>query len=364
MQTPNLNSDDYYQILGCSRNANESELKKAYRKLAVKWHPDKNPDNEEATKNFQKISEAYATLSDAKKRQVYDQYGKEGVDASEQGGMPGGGFPGGGFPGGGGGGGGGGMHHMSPEEAQAFFSTFFGGSDPFGGMMGGGRGSSFSRPGSSFRSSGMGGGDPFSMMFERGGGPRMSSSSQQGFPQQSSFRSRPTHTHQQQRFDAIPSGTIVSLKGLVNAPERNGDRGVIKQYVPSTGRYFVTLEDSDERMSVKPTNLLQHVHIRIHDIQNQPELNGKTGTIIAWNETKERYNIYVSSQSMKKVVCLKAANVVLDVGTVGMVCGLNSRPELNGKFGTIKEWIRENNKYDVQLSPQHVIRVKMENMRV
>jgi len=368
MPTPNLNEDDYYKILGCNRSANESELKKAYRKLAVKWHPDKNPNNEVATTNFQKISEAYATLSDAKKREVYDQYGKEGVDASEQGGVPGGGFPGGGFPGGEFGGGGGGMHqHMSPEEAQAFFSTFFGGSDPFGGGMGGGgRGSSpFASSGRgrgpSFRSSGMGGADPFSMMFDGmggGGHPGMSFSSSRGggFPQQS----QPQVS--QQRFDAIPNGTVVSLKGLKNAPERNGDRGVIKQYVPSTGRYFVTLEDSDENMSVKPTNLLQHIHVRIHDIQNQPELNGKTGTIIAWNENKERYNIYV--MTMKKVVCLKAANVVLDVGTVGMVCGLNSRPELNGKFGTIKEFIRDNNRYDVQLSPQHVIRVKMENMRV
>ncbi|EED92567.1 predicted protein, partial [Thalassiosira pseudonana CCMP1335] len=66
---------DYYEILGCPRNADEATLKKAYRKAAVKWHPDKNPDNEEATKNFQKVSEAFATLSDPKKRQIYDQYG-------------------------------------------------------------------------------------------------------------------------------------------------------------------------------------------------------------------------------------------------------------------------------------------------
>lgn len=64
---PNLRSEDYYEILGCPRNANDAALKKAYRKLAVKWHPDKNPDNEQAKDNFQKISEAYAVLSDSKK---------------------------------------------------------------------------------------------------------------------------------------------------------------------------------------------------------------------------------------------------------------------------------------------------------
>ena len=97
MPQPNLNSDEYYAILGCTKSSTDAELKKAYRKLAVKWHPDKNPDNEEATRNFQKISEAYATLSDKKKRQLYDQYGKQGADAADQ--MPEGGMPGG-FPGG------------------------------------------------------------------------------------------------------------------------------------------------------------------------------------------------------------------------------------------------------------------------
>jgi len=154
----------------------------------------------------------------------------------------------------------------------------------------------------------------------------------------------------------------VSLKGLVNAPERNGDRGTVKHYIPSTGRYVVELEDSDETMSVKPNNLLQHVHVRIHDIQNQPDLNGKTGTIIAWNESKQRYNIYVIV--LQKVVSLRPNNVVLDPGTVAKITGLNSRPELNGKWGTVKEWIRETNKYDIQMSPQHVIRVKVENTRV
>ena len=93
------------------------------------WHPDKNPNNEEATKNFQKISEAYAVLSDEKQRKIYDQYGEDGVNAAAQnnGEMPGG------FGGSGGGvrhshGGMGGMHggHMSDADAQAFFASFFG----------------------------------------------------------------------------------------------------------------------------------------------------------------------------------------------------------------------------------------------
>lgn len=358
--TPNLNSTDYYQILGCPRNADDAALKKAYRKLAVKWHPDKNPDNEEATQNFQKVSEAYAVLSDAKKRQMYDQYGLDGVRAAEAGAdAPGGGGGGGGMPGGFGGfggfpaGGGGGMHHMSPEEAQQFFSAAFGGSDPFGGMfgmnMGGGGG-----PSMRFSSSGGGGGDPFASFL----GSSMGGGGRQSFGGGSSIRRQAAPTRRE--YNVIPRGTIVSLKDLVNKSQYNGDRGVIRQYVSQSNRYVVELEDSDETLSVKPENMLQHVHVTIHDIQSQPELNGQTGTIITWCPTKGRYNIYVSS--LKKVVSLKPGNVVLESGVVARVSGLESRPELNGQWGTITGWIRDSNKYDVQLSSSQIIRVKVENM--
>lgn len=71
---------DYYRVLEVSKNATTAEIKKAYRKLALKWHPDKNPDNmDEATKRFKEISEAYEVLSDDKKRRMYDQYGKDGL---------------------------------------------------------------------------------------------------------------------------------------------------------------------------------------------------------------------------------------------------------------------------------------------
>ncbi|XP_046964807.1 dnaJ homolog subfamily B member 6 isoform X3 [Vanessa cardui] len=74
---------DYYRTLGVTRTATEAEIKKAYRKLALKWHPDKNPDNaDEANRRFKEISEAYEVLSDERKRRVYDQYGKEGLNSS------------------------------------------------------------------------------------------------------------------------------------------------------------------------------------------------------------------------------------------------------------------------------------------
>ena len=68
-------AEDYYQVLGVDKKATADDIKKAYRKLALKWHPDKNPNNKAAEEKFKKISEAYAVLSDDKKRGQYDQFG-------------------------------------------------------------------------------------------------------------------------------------------------------------------------------------------------------------------------------------------------------------------------------------------------
>ncbi len=105
------NKRDYYEVLGISRNANESEIKKAYRKLALQYHPDKNPDDAVAEEKFKEAAEAYEILSDANKKSRYDQYGHAGMNSS------------GGFGGGG----------MNMDD---IFSQF---GDVFGGGFGGGR---------------------------------------------------------------------------------------------------------------------------------------------------------------------------------------------------------------------------------
>ena len=108
---------DYYEILETSRDASGAEIKKSYRKLAMKYHPDKNPGDDEAENRFKLINEAYAVLSKDEKREVYDRYGKEGLERQ------GGGFGGGGM-----------------DDIMDVFNSMFG-----GGFGGGGFGDGQSR---------------------------------------------------------------------------------------------------------------------------------------------------------------------------------------------------------------------------
>ena len=77
-----MSKRDYYEVLGVTKSTPKEDLKKAYRKLAMKYHPDKNPDDETASEKFKELSEAYEILSDDQKRQAYDQFGHDGVNPS------------------------------------------------------------------------------------------------------------------------------------------------------------------------------------------------------------------------------------------------------------------------------------------
>ncbi len=85
---------DYYDVLGISRGANDGEIKKAYRRLAMKYHPDRNAGDKEAEEHFKEVKKAYEVLSDSQKRQSYDQFGHAGVDGVAGGGAEGAGFGG------------------------------------------------------------------------------------------------------------------------------------------------------------------------------------------------------------------------------------------------------------------------------
>ncbi|KAH6674244.1 DnaJ protein-like protein [Halenospora varia] len=110
-------AEDFYKLLGIDKHASERDIKRAYRTLSKKYHPDKNPGNDEAKQKFVEVAEAYEALSDPESRKIYDQYGHEGLKQRQQGG-------------------GGGGHH----DPFDLFSRFFGGGGHFGHQAGQRRG--------------------------------------------------------------------------------------------------------------------------------------------------------------------------------------------------------------------------------
>ncbi len=111
-----MSKRDYYEVLGVQRGASDAEIKKAYRQMALKYHPDKNPGNKEAEDKFKEAAEAYEIISDQEKRQRYDQFGHSGVGSN------------GGFGGGG----------MSMDDIFSHFGSVFGEDSPFDSFFGGG----------------------------------------------------------------------------------------------------------------------------------------------------------------------------------------------------------------------------------
>lgn len=106
---------DYYEVLEVNRECSGAELKKSYRKLAMKYHPDRNPEDKEAEEKFKQINEAYQVLSDDEKRSLYDRYGKAGLEGQGMGG---------------------GFGSTSMDDIMDIFNSMFGGSGGFGGFGG------------------------------------------------------------------------------------------------------------------------------------------------------------------------------------------------------------------------------------
>jgi len=107
LNTKEMSKRDYYKVLGLDKSASDSEVKKAYRKMAIKYHPDKNPDDKESENKFKEAAEAYETLSNKEKREVYDAYGHNGPGNQ------------------------GNQGHQGGQNMNDIFSSMFGGRDPF-----------------------------------------------------------------------------------------------------------------------------------------------------------------------------------------------------------------------------------------
>jgi hypothetical protein len=381
----NTTSDNYYEVLGVSRSATDAQLKKAYRKLAIKWHPDKNPDNqEEAQKHFKNIGEAYEVLADAQTRAAYDNYGKAGLGngGSSSGGGGGTGGPGGGgFPGGGAGGFPGGFSHADPND---IFKQFFGGQDPFsvmfgaggGGGKGGGLGSMGGMPGMSsgvFMMGGpMGGMQPMGGMGGMGGrGGRGGLGGMGGGMGGNLFGGMGGGSLRQAREcpDRLPANTRVVVQGLLKAPEQNDEDGTVESFDEQRGRYIVRLSDGSS-IALKPGNVLQVVTgARIAGLESAQaqELNGLTGTIFRRDASGDSTRYYLRTraeprtQTASRSVALRTENIVLPPGTRVCVEGLVKAAKHNGKWGEVVSHDEPTGRYLLKIASGEQLRIKRSN---
>lgn len=356
---PDIKSDDYYKVLGVDRNATDNEIAKAYKKLALTHHPDKNRDNQAAaTESFRVITEAYEVLHDPEKRKIYDQVGKQGLQ----------------------GGGGGGGDGVSFQQADEIFKAFFGGNDPFsmffdndgddgpggffnrgGGMHGGprvvfrggmpGAGSSGGMPGGFFE----GGGFPGFPGMPGGGFPGGGAGMGRGGRGRPSGPPAPTPAH------AMPNGTLVMIDGLTKAQEHNGKTGRIAGWDEAKKRYEVELE-GDTTLSLRPANLTQQCSVSLAGIESQPEMNGRKARIINYNQQNGRYMVKLDERiNGKDVVGLQPANIVLNRGTRVTIQGL-SNEQFNGQMSQIIEIDNEAMRYTVQCQNGKQIKIKFDNV--
>jgi len=329
--SPDFKSDDYYRVLGVAKDASDSEITKAYRKLALKHHPDKNQDNkEQAEQDFKRISEAYSTLSDTEKRAAYDQFGKDGPPQAGPTGAAGAAAGG-----------------LSPEQAQALFGSLFGG----GHANMGGSGQSFI-----FTSGGQNLGGPFGGYTENSGdglggldellaGMRMG-----GMPKRRRCNA-PAYAH--------PSGTKVVIHGLVSAPQHNGKSGTVTGFDDARGRYQVEVDDNEASLSLRPQCLTQRCAVEIDGLTNKPELNGHIADVISYEEATGRYVLLV--QQPATALSLQRKNCILKQGTRGVLQGL-SNDKFNGQMAQIMFVDKSAARYTVKCQNGEQIKVKYEKV--
>lgn len=301
----NINSDNYYEVLGLNKNVSDDDIRKAYKKIALKYHPDKNPNNkEEAEKNFKKINEAYSILGDKEKRKNYDTFGKSGLENNFNG------------------------FKFSNSDAHNIFSSFFNRRDPF------------------------------EMMFNNDG----------FFEEFSSFGNTKFHTKsrffninnfQNDNIIKINNNRIVIIKYLKKNREKNGKIGKIVNYNINRERYDVYIKETDENISLKFDNLLQVISIEIINLVNKIHLNGAKGKVIGMNESKDIYKISVDN----KIINIKNNNIIMENNTIIKIFGLDNY-NYNGLLGIINSYDRDTNRYFIKIRNNKILKLKPNNVHL
>lgn len=374
MATPDINSDDYYQVLGVERSAGEKELLSAYKKLALRHHPDKNQGNKEkAEENFKKITEAYDVLRDPDKRKIYDQLGKVGLQSGPppHGASADGNFRGGVHCASGFGSNGGGGQGMTREQADDIFRMFFGGRDPFS--------AAFAHPhdrdealGGNFRfvdMLGMGMDIPNIMRMEIGASRGFCHGA--GRSRGASCGARPGRgwsgpsSRGMQNFTKWPPhvlthGANVVLRDLAKVPQHNGSMGKVVEWDDASARFKVALESPKSIVSVQRQNMTLLCGVTIDGLESKPLLNGMRGRICSYDSVNGRYFVQPEGAS-SATLALQPANCILPTGTAVILQGL-SDVQYNGQMAVIVDVDRATRRYTVDCENGRTITVRYDRI--
>jgi len=310
----NFDSNNYYRILGVAKNVSQEELKKVYRKLALKWHPDKNVDNTDlAEKNFKNISEAYEVLSDPKKRRIYDQVGKDGL--RNNGGVP----------------------TYNFGNAQELFRNFFNNSDIFENVINKKHKSKFVS--NIEKEIGV---DIDNLLFGK-------------------MRKKRREKNVYLIKTSLENKTEVIIDGLVNKGYLNGKTAKIESYNNNKNRYTLNIIDDtiDETVSIRESNIIPKIYnIKLQNMIKNPELNDKIGDIVGWDAYKLRIQIKLDNST----TYVKMNNIIFPIGTLVYIKNLENNDYYNNKLAKIVSY--SDSKYVVNLYNNMNVRIHSDNITI
>ncbi|KAL3822482.1 hypothetical protein ACHAXA_002500 [Cyclostephanos tholiformis] len=178
-------------------------------------------------------------------------------------------------------------------------------------------------------------------------------------------------------FNLLRPGTRVVTQNLVQSPHLNCRGGTVLKYQPQSARYLVQLESdvssfiagSMAPVAIRPENLLQTAKIQIRGLRTEPTLNGKEATICSYSRVTNRYVVKVNHFLSTREISIQASNIRVPNGTLVRLEGLQQASQWNGKYGTVTNFVEDTNdsegsgRYEVRLSRQYGVRVKIDNVR-
>jgi len=298
---PNVDSENLYQVLGVHSGATNKDICAAYRRLALRYHPDKNPDNRtKAEHAFKRVTCAYDTLRDPTKRQEYDNSRRRLHGLS-----------------------GGSCNLGSFERADDLYGMFF------GGAVGG--------------SSNINNVD-IAGIFNFDCKPRK---------QPAKAPVRPVHA-----IHLMSPGATVVIHGLAKMPGYNGKSANVRKWDALKCRYEV-LTDCASLLSLRPQNLTQLCHVTLAGHESQPELDGKRAEIVDFNAESGHYVLLLNDPP--SVLELPPSNCIFPQGTAAVLQGL-SDDKLNGQMCSIVDVDHNTSRYLVECEGGRQLKVRFERI--